>query len=187
MIKVGLVGIPGAGKSHLAAALAERFDLAVVDEYAEWVTEHYDWVLNKYASYAGNLAVALERHAREGAVRESFVTCGTMLDTVAYQAAEQMDIDDEFDWRRQCGTLMVLGAMAEDMFSYDFVIYMPTNTDDRYLSSVQGGLEESIEMFITPDMAPVLIADMPCEQIAAWAIAEIEGGMREMNEVPAAE
>lgn len=190
MMKIGLMGVPGAGKTKLAKALAERFDLTVVDGYAEWVTDHYDWVLGSYASYAGNLAVALERHARENRLRENFVSCGTLLDTVTYQAASQTDIEDDFDWRRQSGALITLGAMIEDMLSYDFIVYLPTGTDDDYLATIEQGLEEAMEIFATPSTAvtpPVLVADMPPEEVAPWVIKTMETMLEAMDEAPAAE
>lgn len=181
-MKIAILGVPGAGKTDLATTLADHFDLVTVDGYVEWVEEHYGWRLGRYASYAGSLALALERHARENAVQENFVTCGTMIETVTYQAAQQVDIEDDFDWRRQSGALVVLGAMVEDMFTYDFVFYLPSGTTDNYLSTIEQGLEEAIEVFAVPAVAVV----EPREDVAAWVIEWIEG-TKEMDEAAATE
>lgn len=152
MMKIGLIGVPGSGKSDLAEALAAHYGLDVVDGYAEWVTKHHGWVLGQFATYAGNLAVGLERHARENRLQESFVTCGTMIETATYQAVNRYLDQQEFDPRRSGGPLVTLGVMIEDMFTYDFLFYLPAQIEKltSYTAKLEQGLEEAIKTFEVP-------------------------------------
>ena len=145
-MKIGLIGAPGSGKSNLAAAIYDTFGLPVIDDYVHDVESRSGWVLGRYATYAGNIAVALDRRFREQE-KESHITCGTMLDTVTYEAAKAYVAEDEADRRRWSGALVVLGCMVEDMMDYDLLFFLPSEPEDEYLARVANGLEEAVEVF----------------------------------------
>src|SRR4051812_50165181 len=90
MIRIGLAGVPGSGKSELAAALAERLpNVAVVDDYVPKIERRVKLALGFHATYIGNLQIALDRAALERSIpkkSEYLVTCGTIYDTASYSA-----------------------------------------------------------------------------------------------------
>lgn len=145
-MKIGLIGAPGSGKTHLGRRLAAELDLDLIDGYVEELSDRTDYVYGRYATYIGNIHIGIARHHIEKTA-ESFVTCGTMLDTVTYLAIQATDADDGGDMRRLTGGLVVLGCMVEDMMDYDHLFYLPSDASDDYTSSLAQGLEEALTVF----------------------------------------
>lgn len=87
---VGLVGVPGSGKSRLAYAIESAYGMEIVDNYAQRLSSDYDLALGPYANYVTNTMVAMERQKVEHENRRDLdkdgVTCGTLIDTLAYAA-----------------------------------------------------------------------------------------------------
>lgn len=147
-MKIGLVGAPGSGKTALAEALASAFGgLAVIDGYVDELEVRTNYVYGQYATYAGNIAIGLDRHFRERQAARGYVTCGTMLDTVTYQAVKVQVAPDEQDHRRLTGGLVTLGCMVEDMMDYDHLFYLPSQPEDTFLAAVAMGVEEALDIF----------------------------------------
>lgn len=147
-MRIGLVGIPGAGKSALAetlknAILHQEFSgcancytpVAVIDDYVQQAEEESLLAMGFMASYVGNVQVAmtranLERKAIED--NKAVITCGTLLETSVYSATqhyETLKLDDEDSqpdtMRRIEGSTKYLACMYMDTFKYDHVFYLP--------------------------------------------------------------
>lgn len=152
-MKIGLIGAPGSGKSNLAEAIYDTLGLQIIDGYVDALEARSGYVLGRHGSYVMNIAVGIERHLREQEISDGFVTCGTMLDTVTYEAVKVQIAPDEADHRRMTGGLVTLGCMVEDMTDYDHLFLLahapePGEEDpDDFASTVARGLEEAVTIF----------------------------------------
>lgn len=153
-MKIGLIGAPGSGKTALADALSTELNMGVIDDYVEAVEFHLNYVMGRYATYVGNLAIMIERHACERGVGDDFISCGTPIDTVTYMAASAHLTGDEAWQRRALGSLTTAGCMVDDMWEYDHVFYLPGGTadanEDGYLKTIEEELRTSLRLFEIP-------------------------------------
>lgn len=168
MITVALVGGPGSGKTELAEALAERlekegtFPTLVVDDYAQSAGEHIDAAIGFRADYYVNLAIAIERIAREKKAETevgedgAVITAGSLLETSVYTAMQferrNAMIKDEAVkqdmLRRVEATLKTLACFYMDSFFYDCVFYCPpTDQTDEEFKTFDKNLQASFQAF----------------------------------------
>src|SRR6476659_3950987 len=92
MVRIALVGAPESGKTELAGQIATALDtqkVSVVDNYIVDIENRSDNTLSHYATYLGNLQVAIGRwEAERLRIRDEqpdvLITCGTMVVTVVY-------------------------------------------------------------------------------------------------------
>lgn len=146
MLKIALVGAPTAGKTALAEAIRDTLGYEVVDGYIERIAERSDNSLGHFASYLGNLQVAIgrweaERLAASGNAKSTaaIITCGTIIETVVYnglQALVQARADSESmtlralqNDKRSSLSMMMLGVIAGDTNDYDHCFYLPLPDD----------------------------------------------------------
>lgn len=103
MKRIAIVGAPGSGKSDLAYEIADYLQLErgmsveVVDKYIENWSNYTDIAPGEFATYIGNMQIAMERLNSEQATeavlrkdegsddRKVLITCGTILETLVYQ------------------------------------------------------------------------------------------------------
>lgn len=148
MIEIGLIGVPGSGKTQLANDLADlrdilegdgesATDVTIVDRYAEAVEDRSGIALGKYASYMGNMMVAFERleleeYARFSDLADFMVTCGTLVESSAYTAyAVSQGESDLMQMAKIQGSLGMIGCLMIDTFQYDLLFYLePQEYDD---------------------------------------------------------
>jgi len=160
MHKIGLLGIPGSGKTELATQIAEHFPRGiVVDGYAEALSARLDVYIGPQANYIPNLMIAVEREQRERvAIKDHknkldvMVTCGTVLDTLCYVAmkadayAQQPKTDlIQRKLFREVSASQTLSIMLEDLWSYSHVFYLPPGND---LIDIPGGEPEVAGPFL---------------------------------------
>ncbi len=153
---IGLVGAPGSGKSTLAKLLADYFDgeAVVVDKYLAKVRRDFNIELGMYATYFGNVAVAMARVGAERLAQKKgathIITCGTHIDSVTYasinafleQAGEEVPQQG-----RIANTMRFVGMLAQDTFGYDHVFYLPTEGQDSFGKRINDELAVALETF----------------------------------------
>jgi energy-coupling factor transporter ATP-binding protein EcfA2 len=160
-MRIGLIGAPGSGKTALAHLLAETLgheETLVLDGYVEDVEVDFDYKMGRFATYIGNIAIALRRHQMERAYQDRFktlISCGTVVDTAVYMAAEATlvaDPGEDHFARRHISSLAVLSCMVDDLFTYDFVFYLPnlTEPEDPFERTVATELRTGLEVFEVP-------------------------------------
>lgn len=153
MKRIALSGAPGSGKTDLANTLRDaRADHTfVLDQYVEGLRDRTGWSYGYYGGWVANLNVALTRLTQE--TRESLfaldyfdegndeilqVTCGTLVDTIAYTATtmnvNHVDLVDagNDDYRRVANTMTILGMLVHDTWPdhYDLTFYLETSSED---------------------------------------------------------
>lgn len=155
-MRIGVIGVPGSGKTDLAndlQVLLCREDLGrhgVIDNYVDTVQESTNLALGFWASYLGNLEIALERANLERHAGEDYITCGTLLETAAYQAhygARAVKTSDAptaaDELRRVEASMKVLACLYVDTFHYDHVFYLPASNSylisDALSTNFEGG------------------------------------------------
>lgn len=147
MTKIGLVGLPGSGKTVLAQTLENAYimgdgqcaecntPVAIVDKYAEDVAWRGDWAIGLEGGWLANAAIALERYNRERRAAMSaktIISCGTVIESAVYLAMEfehQQTFSVEAEQfavaaRIEAG-LRFFSALAVDTLHYDRMFYLP--------------------------------------------------------------
>jgi hypothetical protein len=131
-MKIGLIGAPGAGKSKLAKALAKRYDLKVVDNYAQKIQKDTDLALGPWVIHSENLMVAGARLAAEYRyVKDDTITAGTIIDSLTY-AAVKSDVSLRRDPESVRNTYITaqsamhaLTMMLAETWRYDICFFLP--------------------------------------------------------------
>lgn len=142
MKRIAILGAPFAGKSSVAALAVKAVDgtSEIVDNYIPAIEQRSDVVLGMYASWLGNLQVAIGRYEfeRKAALNKPdyLITVGTVVETVVYQAlysALGMNSQDEavklYTYARANPTVEVLGGIVGDSWRYDYVFYLPLSEE----------------------------------------------------------
>lgn len=149
MIKVALLGAPSSDKTGVAltvqAALKDR-KVTICDDYVSDIEQRSDNTLGHFASYLGNLQLAIGRWEYERQlVRDHkpdiLITCGTIVETTVYEAVNALtDAAITTDGgsltlrtlqnnKRASVTMTMLGIITYDTWDYDFAYYLPVDDD----------------------------------------------------------
>lgn len=146
-MRIGLVGIPGSGKTVLAESLktaleglenSEYGPVTIIDNYVEKLQEEIDLALSWHATYIGNLHVALKRERMEQLSEKdnnTIITCGTLFETSSY-AAQSLDEDyqslskDNKEAKQDLilkteAITRILACLYVDTLRYDHIFYLP--------------------------------------------------------------
>jgi dephospho-CoA kinase len=95
-MKIGLIGVPGSGKTFLAESLKSAFEkindeenlpVAIVDGYVEELQDEVDLALSWMGTYIGNSHIALKRESKERVAAKDHkvvISCGTLFETSSY-------------------------------------------------------------------------------------------------------
>lgn len=137
------MGAPGSGKSALAQQLCDPIkekygSTQIVDNYIETIENRSDVMMSQWASYLGNLQVAIGRfeHERFAASNgaKNIITCGTIVETIVHNAVlshmanEPIADDDPMKFQNYLRTSMsmeFLGLIFKDTWNYDVALYLP--------------------------------------------------------------
>jgi ABC-type branched-subunit amino acid transport system ATPase component len=160
MKKYALIGGPGAGKSHLAAAIEEELirgdgqcedcntPVAIVDDYAAEAGERGDYEISLDGGYMANITVAVERYNRERlamtAKNKTIISCGTVLESAVYSAMQferrAKNLTDQTQKTQEAArieaTLKMLALLYMDTFRYTKAYYLPRylgDSDERWM------------------------------------------------------
>jgi hypothetical protein len=186
--KIAIIGAPFSGKSDLSLAI-ERYivdhqEAAVVeitDEYAEDWRRATNIQIGEFATYIGNMQLAMDRFSREqeadallnesrfDGCRRFTITCGTVLETIIYAAFNALVIYaasrksnaplDIFNNIRTNTTLLWLTHFKADTWHYDHVFYLPLSEEIYKMSE---SFEPSDEQPYNPYAVPIKIdTDIP--------------------------
>jgi AAA15 family ATPase/GTPase len=145
-MRIGLVGVPGSGKTALAESLKTALEsvnnesylpVKIVDNYVESVQEEVDLAMGWTATYVGNLHIALNREAQERIAfkdNKTVITCGTLFETSSY-ASQSMEYEyqlltkeDEESKKdlvlRAEAITRILACLYMDTIRYDHIFYL---------------------------------------------------------------
>jgi len=148
MIRLALLGAPSSGKTQTAQAISKALDdstVEVVDDYVQEIEQRSDNTLSYFATYLGNLQVALgrweaERVAERDQQPDILITCGTVVETGVYEALNALAVAQvdgggltiralQND-KRASVTMTMLGIMCYDTWHYDYAYYIPLDNEE---------------------------------------------------------
>ncbi len=138
-MRIALIGAPESGKSDLAAKLSDALGVRVVDGYAEALASETDLWIGYATTYVPNLLVCLERFKRELSDPDpSRITCGTMVDTMAYCAIHSAHVKEDsspaaidIDAIQAAVIMNSINFMMDENWRYDFVFYLPNKSERK--------------------------------------------------------
>ena len=143
MLKIGLAGVQGAGKSMLAKDLKVALEktgkyksVKIIDDYVPEIGKEVDLAMGFYATYIGNVYAALGRATRERiAAKEGhdvIITCGTVFETASYMARQLeaefkflKDEEREDHLRRAEASMKFVSCLYVDTVKYDYIFHLP--------------------------------------------------------------
>ncbi len=132
-IRIALTGSPNSGKSELAIKLGEHFDIRVIDNYVQELSDRTDLHLSYATHYVPNMLVMYERLVREMDKPHDFITVGTAIDTMAYCALWSSHIKEssspdeiQSDSIKAAVFMNAINLTLDDCWRYNHVFYMPT-------------------------------------------------------------
>lgn len=203
MKRIAIVGAPGSGKSALANKISERIPPgpivigdtswpsgAIVDGYAQRLSDDTDIALGHFAGYTNNLQVAFERlrweRGAEAQARQTdrplawMITCGTLIETVIYTGFHSKSIltapDDvaQVEILRAESVAYTLAQLTWDTWEYDYVFVNPlaeAERDQSWNSILDADLIKGLEAFFIDHV--VLDPETSLDQRANHAYAVI--------------
>jgi hypothetical protein len=146
-MRIGLVGVPGSGKSALAESIKKALEdignknhlpVAIVDGYVEQLQTEVDLALSWSGTYIGNNHVALKRESQERVAskdNKTVISCGTLFETSSYTAQalqedyellEEDDMEGKHDLvLRTEAVTRILACLYADTLRYDHIFYLP--------------------------------------------------------------
>lgn len=154
---VGIIGVPGSGKSRFAGSLKRampELSFSVVDGYAEKLKDKMQMSLGIESTYLPNIhiASAREQEIRKAVLEErNAIVCGTMFDTLCYTGfhaeiiANAPGTQDEKSsvLMREMTAAQMFAYMAIDSFaSFDHMFYLPI-TDPELLVAISSREDEA--------------------------------------------
>lgn len=156
-MKIALLGGPKAGKTELASSLSKHFkaegkSVVVIDKYVEKLEKRNDMAYGHFATYIGNVQIAIERLLEEKKAKADVViTCGTIIESGVYEAVNAFmststtkeETGKRVHDERANRTMGFLGMMGFDTLSYDHSFYLPHSEEfksdkDNYWTYVVG-------------------------------------------------
>lgn len=164
MIKVALLGAPSADKTGTALTVQsglKDYKVQICDDYVSEIADRSDNTLGHFASYLGNLQVAVGRWERERQLVRDFnpdvlITCGTIVETTVYEAlnalaqsslnGETITLREVQNNKRASVTMTMLGIISYDTWDYDYAYYLPVNEDaDNFDKAVSNHILEACD------------------------------------------
>lgn len=146
-MKIGLVGVPGSGKTVLAESLKTAFEkiddknflpVTIIDKYVEELQDETDLALSWMGTYIGNAHIALRRENKERIAEKEYktiISCGTLFETSSYMVQymddqyqliepENKEAKHDFVLRVEAITRF-LACLYADTMRYDYIFYLP--------------------------------------------------------------
>lgn len=158
---IGLIGVPGSGKTKLANAIKRAFpenNFVIIDKYVEKLSDQFKMGIGVNATYVSNLhiAVSREQETRKNYLAEkNIIVCGTIFDTLCYtgfyaETIAQSPIEDEvksFSIQREVSAAQVFAYFCVDTLSVaNNLFYLPITDPESFAAiSVQNPKAETGE------------------------------------------
>jgi hypothetical protein len=156
---IGVVGVPGSGKSRFASALKRalpEYNFSIIDGYAEKLSEKLKMAVGVDATYLSNVHVSSlrEQEIRKNVLDEkNFIVCGTMFDTLCYSGFHAEIVANTAGNQESINGFLAREMTAAQMFAYlaidtysnlSHLFYLPI-TDPELLVAVAN--KENAESF----------------------------------------
>lgn len=176
MKTVGLIGVPGSGKTELADEIfthyAVEYDgpigglVVKIDGYVESIQRLQGWACDVWGGWIANLSIALTRLEREEYERRSnegdavHVTCGTLVDTLAYAALSlnvrhrDAEVSND-DYVRAQNVMHTLGMLFSDTWPnrYDHLFFLFRPDAPPAYAELQDAMTTALDTLAVPYVA----------------------------------
>lgn len=174
-MKIGLIGVPGSGKTALAEAIQSEemtndFIPIIIDQYAETLADPLqgDWAIGMEGGYLTNLVIALKRHSLERAWWDepgSTITCGTVIESSVYMALHFQEAqkylteaDRPNEIKRIQASMEIFACLFMDTFKYDQVYYLPPMASmegEEWRKTMDQHLQAAFQAFGIENITPL--------------------------------
>ena len=172
--RIGLIGIPGSGKTALAEAIEKQYILAdadredcftpvtIIDEYAQAASERLNLAKGFSASWYYDIGVSLDRMGQERIALEqgsrTVITCGTIIESSNYallnfesRSQFKLENEKEDEVKRIQSAMMTFACLFMDGFRYDKLYFLnsiePVDEDAKLFQQMESGVRASFEAF----------------------------------------
>lgn len=133
-MRIGLIGGPEAGKTALAKYIQKEYkDYALVDDYVKRLSDRTGTAFGPFANHLGNIQIAIERLncELEAPGADNFITCGTLIETLAYDASYSVSsMNERIERARVSVTMDFFGMMMQDTYLYDRLFFLPSKDEN---------------------------------------------------------
>lgn len=153
---IGLIGVPGSGKTKLANAIKRSFpedNYVIIDKYAEKMGKSLEMNIGIDASYIPNMHIAV---FRENETRKNYladknvIVCGTAFDTLCYtgfyaETVAQSPVEDnikDFSLQREVAAAQVFAYFCIDTLNVMSALFYLPVTDPESLAALPFGKEK---------------------------------------------
>lgn len=153
---IGVVGVPGSGKSRFAGSLKRampEMSFSIIDGYADRLAEKMQMSLGIESTYLPNvhIASAREQEIRKAVLEEkNAIVCGTMFDTLCYTGFHAEIIANAPGTQEEKSSVLMREMTAAQLFAYmaidsfasfDHMFYLPV-TDPELLVAISSRDDE---------------------------------------------
>jgi hypothetical protein len=162
-MKIGIVGVPGSGKTQLAHDLRgplNEIDFPsglIIDGYTGKVEDEEDLAIGYLGGYLANLAIAMEREKQERKIDKNGltrITCGTILETICYLSLyggtlSRSDPLYHQKYTRLEVTLPFFGMLTVDFLRYDRLLVL-TDPNEQEHAALQNQILLALQEWHVP-------------------------------------
>ncbi|AXH66845.1 thymidylate kinase [Streptomyces phage StarPlatinum] len=188
MIKIGMTGAQGTGKTSMAQAMAQSpafKDFVLVPSTARQIKD-YGYPINREATELSQILVPVLRMVDEWETmtspqntlyKQGIISDRTLIDSLAYTYYQ-----NEYVWENGALIENVTRRLTEmHMQSYHFVLYFPVyweaeedgvrDADESYRNRIDDYVIQSLEMLNVPYLT---VPDVSPEERVEWFIGEVQ-------------
>lgn len=175
-MKVGIIGGPESGKSELGEYIAKELCYKLIDGYIPNLSKKLNTAYGPYATHLGNVQIAIERLNAEIEAGEDYVTCGTLVETMAYDALYGLKTfqADNIERAKIATTMEFFGMMMLETYLYDRLYFLKSQ-------------DEQLDFQIQYAINVFSLRPMPVTDNYEAVITDIKEWEKTTNELKAAE
>lgn len=195
---IGLIGMPGSGKTALAHALQDYYirgdadcetcytPVGIVDKYAENTGFAGQYAIGLEGGWMASVSIAVARYNAERsamATAKTIISCGTAIETAIYLAShfqEKATYITESEGpafkARMDASMRFMAALYNDTFNYNSVYYLPPyfkeDPDPKWME-FDKNLQASFQSFDMADVTPLMVEGGSLEEVTAKRVEAI--------------